>query len=537
MTNLTIVTSCHNYGQYLKDWATSLVKMNTFPDRVVIVNNGSTDDTAKQVEDAFGIITKAGIACSFRHIERTDFGSARNVAVSMAETEWVQHFDCDDMAMPHMVDDFLKLANDADVVAMGYERSGNLKEGPSNRTRVYRSTQGQTTLKAIAPASGVSPFRKSFWEQRPYRTDMKGGWDTALWLGFAHLNARFLATKRPCFWYRQHGDSIFNTRRANEFRTQEVGTKLQSLRRGDSGVSVIVPFLPDGGARDRAWEFVSARYHSLRPDWEVVLGTCPGTEWRKGYAVDAGVQASKGEVLIIADADCIVPFEALDSAVELVRSGEASWVVPHTLVKRLNRDSTEAYLQTAPTDDITPSGNLTKSEYQGYAGGGIVVVERAKYDFVGGIPRGFVGWGAEDEAFALILDTMLGKHTRLKYDLFHLYHPTGKRAKGTEYRHNRALYNKFLAYSGDPERMWHAIQGKVGYPTVDLFPYFKDMAKVLNPGKAIPFENLQAIRDSANARTHLIRAEQQRRNQEATERKSFERRRLEAAGRQMKLKP
>ena len=229
------------------------------------------------------------------------------------------HLDADDMVMPHCLEDVAALAPRADVVSLGYERCGDLKSGPRNRTRTYRTHQGQATLADPTPSSGVSPFRRSFWERSPYRTDMVGGWDTALWIGFGHLGARFVPTKRPCFWYRQHGDSIFNSRRVSTRKTAFTGCKLQSLRRGDRGVSVLVPWAGDGetGPRQRAWQWLSAHYARAHPDWQLIMGTSP-REWRKGVAVNDALSRAKGAVLLIADADCYLEPAALEKAVDLV---------------------------------------------------------------------------------------------------------------------------------------------------------------------------------------------------------------------------
>lgn len=437
--DLAIVTSCYNYGRYLLDWAHSILALSTPPAMVVIVDNGSSDDTPAHVEAAATLLRERGLSVVTERIPtNVDFGTARNRAVALADAEWVMHLDADDTVMPHCLDDVAALAPDADVVALGYERTGDLKAGPPNRTKVYRNSQGPTTLASSAPASGVSPFRRALWERSPYRTDMRGGWDTALWLGFAHLGARFRATRRPCFWYRQHADSVFNTRRVDALRTALTGTKLERIRQGCRGVSVIIPWEDDEGPRARALEWVERRYRALFPDWQLVRGHCRGEVWRKGVAIADALERATGLVLVIADADCVVAPDALAQAVHLVSSGRAPWVVPHSLVHRLDEASTETVLAQDPAA-ATFAGELIRAPYQGFAGGGLVVVGRAEYEATGGIPRRFAGWGAEDVALGIILDTILGSHTRLPADLWHLWHPTGARWSDPNFRENLAL--------------------------------------------------------------------------------------------------
>ncbi len=460
--DMAIVTSCHNYGRYIADWARSIIGCTTFmPVQCTIIDNGSTDVSPRQVEEAAKLLADAGIPTVTERIPFTCHGAGRNRAVAASgDSTWVMHLDADDMLMPHALEDIAALMPRADVIGMGYVRVGDLKAGPRNRTRTYSAHQGEATLRSVAPCSGVSPFRRKLWEKRPYRTDMRGGWDTALWIGFAHLDARFVPTLRPCFHYRQHRDSVFNKRWPSERLTEFVGVKLGNLRRKiDAGVSVIVPFRPDGAERDRAWQWVERRYAALHPNWEVVMGTDAGTgPWRKGAAIADALDRATGVTIVIADADCYAPPVALREAVELVKTHQAQWVVPHLNVFRYDRPSSEAIINGDPPEAAYTGGTLARKPYEGYAGGGVLVLDRSDYQAAGGIPFQFGGWGAEDEALAVILDTLLGTHTRLPYDLCHLWHSPVRRMRHVMYKANRNLLRLFLDRQNLPEAMWELVQ-------------------------------------------------------------------------------
>lgn len=424
MDELTIVSSCAGaYSRYLGEWAESIVALARKPGRVCLFTHGDEENQRAGLA-AIAIIEAAGIPAAFEwEATRLDFGTARNRAVAMATTDWVMHLDCDDQIMPHALDDFAAIAPAADVIAAGYERSGDLKSGPSNRTRLYSDTTGKQALDAAAPCSGVSPFRRSFWERSPYRSDMLGAWDTALWIGFARLGARFRATRRPVFWYRQHADSIFNKRRKTfDWIHADTVARLKSLRRGDKGVAVIVPL--DGRlSRDRRelWAHVRAHYETHHPEWTIIEGIYRGASWVKGAAVADALSRCKASTIIIADADCLVAPSAMRAAVEEVTAGRARWAVPHTRVLRLNREITARVLA-GEDPAINERTNLARKPYDGFAGGGVLVVDRIGYEATGGIPEFFRGWGGEDQALAVILDTCLGKHWRGTADLVHLWH-------------------------------------------------------------------------------------------------------------------
>lgn len=458
--SLAIVTSCHNYGRFLPEWARSIAGQRGFrPRRCAIVDNGSTDATWPSVLEAKEILEESGIETRVERIALVDFGSARNAAVELGgeDVEWVQHLDADDKLLPFALEDFEKLAPEADVVSFGYQRFGNLRAGPPNRTRTYSKHQGEASLRASAPASGVSPFRRSFWEKEPYRTDLEGGWDTALWIGFAKLGARFVPTTRPVFLYRQHAGSIFNTRRVNDRKTAFTGTRLANLRRNLEGVSVLVPYRASDPHRERALDFVRSWYAEHFPEWEFVVGDSGDGPWRKGRAVADALNRSTGWTLVIADGDVLVDSEDLRSAVRLVEDG-VPWVVPHQQVFRLDEETTARIYEEGPEDPEFEPFATIRNPYKGFAGGGLLVVDRSDFQATGGIPDAFAGWGAEDEALGIILDSLVGPHVRLSSPLWHLYHEPGRRTRDPAYKRNRYLYRQILRLAPDPDALFDALR-------------------------------------------------------------------------------
>lgn len=490
MESLTIVTSCGGYGRFLEAWAESIVGLTLRPTAVRIFTHGSVTDREKG-QRALAILQKAGFDVQHTHEDKKlDFGTARNRSVEMSNTEWVMHLDCDDRIMPHAMDDWAALAPDADVVSFGYERAGEKKLRPLNPTRLYRSGNGLEMLKHAAPCSGVSPFRRRFWEQSPYRTDMRGAWDTALWIGFSRLGARFRATKRPVFWYWHHPDSIYTKRRLTRDWTQAItAAQLGFLRRNDHGVAVIVPKdrAPDA-SRVRAWEAVREHLAHFHPEWPVIEGVCRSADWCKGEAIEDALTRSTADVLVIMDSDCLVPKEALDQAVALVQDG-APWAIPHNLVHRLSAQTTEHYLTRPLPERLmapTEQGTLTRNPYVGYAGGGILVVRRVHYEAVGGMPFAFRGWGSEDQAFALILDTLIGKHVRGTADLIHLWHePQHTRSKPLLVQHNSRRYRSLIFAAKDgQDALYSAIRSLPGAGSNKAVPPWKRRASVGAPPKS-----------------------------------------------------
>jgi len=447
METLTIVSSCAGYGQYLDDWATSILELTQKPGAVRLFTHGSPEEYRFGAR-AISRIAAAGINWGHDHSPaQLDFGSARNRAVAMSSSEWVMHLDADDMLMPHALEDFERISSKADVIGAGYERCGDLRAGPSNMKRLYASANGLEALESVAPCSGVSPFRRSFWVQSPYRTDMLGAWDTALWIGFARLGARFRPTPRPVFWYRQHADSIYNRRRKIiDWTHVRTTTQLKHLRRGYEGVGFIIPRAPeDQPDRVAAWGCLRRQLERSFPSSTIVEGFSPAGSWSKGEAIADALTRSTAATLVVLDADCLVPAEALAWAIALVVSGKAPWAVPHGRVLRLDPATTADWIGRLKSEpkafphgmpELDPE-RLARPAYAGFPGGGCFVVPRAIYEAAGGIPRAFRGWGSEDQAIGAILDCLAGPHVRLQGDLVHLWHepqPTKSQRTGNHQR-------------------------------------------------------------------------------------------------------
>jgi hypothetical protein len=189
-----------------------------------------------------------------------------------------------------------------------------------------------------------------------------------------------------------------------------------------AGISIVVPWRPDGAFRDVAWELVRHKWAREFPGAEIIEGSCPpGRPWSKGTAVANALTEASGDVIVVADAD--VWCEAVRPSIEVVRAG-APWAMPHLRVYRLTRPATIKVLAGGPI-----GGDVGES-HRGVLGGGIVVVARDVIDSVPMDPR-FHGWGQEDTAWAMALHVIAGEVVRGKAPLWHLWHPEPPRLTRT----------------------------------------------------------------------------------------------------------
>lgn len=225
---------------------------------------------------------------------------------------------------------------------------------------------------------------------------------------------------------------------------------------------MIVPRSPGSCEhRDTNWEWLKARWGSLHPTWEIVEGNADPGRWCKAEAVTDALERTAAETLVICDADLACDPTALARAVQALDVG-ASWVVPYTSVRRLTAPATATVIDQPPETANLPTdrASLARQPYSSMPGGGVLVLRRSTYLAAGGFPP-FVGWGGEDVAFGLVLRTLAGKHTRIRSDLWHLWHPPqpGRRPGGRS--DNDRLTRRYIAAKDNPAAMRALVEQEV----------------------------------------------------------------------------
>ena len=164
---ISIVIPLYNKGLTIENSLKSVLSQNYDNFEVVVVNDGSTDNSVEKVKS----IDDSRV----RLIEQENGGpsKARNTGVKNAKGEWIVFLDADDEltegALKMMMVEVHKYS-DADIIDFnGYIRSGekmSLRYHPlvgkvSNPLRAFYFRQ-------ITPGCGHSIFRTSFVKQYPY---------------------------------------------------------------------------------------------------------------------------------------------------------------------------------------------------------------------------------------------------------------------------------------------------------------------------------------------------------------------------------
>lgn len=123
--------------------------------------------------------------------DHTSMGEARNRVVRRTTTDWVLHFDIDDIVRPTAIEQSLPYFDFTDVVVWNYRWANGPRSG---RDQIHQPIN-HAVFRGAATSSSNSPFRRSAWERHPYleitATGIDGAVDTFFWARLAKDGARF----------------------------------------------------------------------------------------------------------------------------------------------------------------------------------------------------------------------------------------------------------------------------------------------------------------------------------------------------------
>jgi GT2 family glycosyltransferase len=179
---------------------------------------------------------------------------------------------------------------------------------------------------------------------------------------------------------------------------------------------VIIPWREmDCIYRKKHFNFLCEYYSQ---DFDIVLGDREG-DFNRSAARNQGVVNSESEVAVVIDADNYIPLKQIHQAISDAKKRDYLFK-PFDYFGYLTEDSTNAFYDFYGIMDLRPEFiNKPERDFTG----GAYVMKRSLWLDLGGMDEGFVGWGAEDDAWHLHCKKN-GVRVRYVpgYD-YHLYHP------------------------------------------------------------------------------------------------------------------
>lgn len=210
---VSVVIPCYNQADFLVDAVESVVAQ-TFPDwEVLIVDDGSPDETA---EVAAALITRFPER-RIRLLRQANGGlsKARNAGIAAALGRYILPLDADDMIRPQMLERGTDLLDSEQATAIAYtdielfgNESGRVRTGKWSTERLCIANQ----------FAYCSLYRREVWEAvGGYNPNMIYGYeDWDFWIGAARRGYRAHRIGEPLVRYRVRSDSMLATATAHD---------------------------------------------------------------------------------------------------------------------------------------------------------------------------------------------------------------------------------------------------------------------------------------------------------------------------------
>ena len=106
---------CYNYAHYLEECIVSLLVQTLKPHEIIIVSDGSPDNTREVAEKI--IADNPDFNIQFIEKENGGLSSARNVGIERATGDYIMCLDADDKLVPAGLEEHLKLMVDDKTIA------------------------------------------------------------------------------------------------------------------------------------------------------------------------------------------------------------------------------------------------------------------------------------------------------------------------------------------------------------------------------------------------------------------------------------
>lgn len=124
---LTILSSFYNVAQFIPNCIAMLKNQTNADFRVIMVDDGSTDESYKICLDAIGDDQRFSV---IRHEQNRGLGSGRITGIENTKTEYLTYIDPDDFLAPNAVENYLQdiRTTGADYIVYDYYTSNDEKK-------------------------------------------------------------------------------------------------------------------------------------------------------------------------------------------------------------------------------------------------------------------------------------------------------------------------------------------------------------------------------------------------------------------------
>jgi glycosyltransferase involved in cell wall biosynthesis len=200
-----VIIPCYNQAQFLRDAVESVVAQ-TFADwELIVVDDGSPDDTAATAQAL--IAEHPGRAIRLLRKRNGGLSEARNDGIRSARGAYVLPLDADDVIQPTMLEKTVQLLDSNPDIAIAYTDLTHF--GAVNRT-IQAAEFDPAKIPHDNQLNYCSLYRYEVWERcGGYRSFRWGYEDWDFWVGCAAAGFRAVRIPEPLLLYRVKQSSMY----------------------------------------------------------------------------------------------------------------------------------------------------------------------------------------------------------------------------------------------------------------------------------------------------------------------------------------
>lgn len=193
---VSAVIPSYNCGHFVVEAVESACAQSYPRMEVIVVDDGSTDDTRERLRPYFERIT-------YIHQDNRGLSAARNRGIQAAQGEWIALLDADDRWHPEKTAVQLRAARELDCALVGSPAAATMPDVLPPAASARLLTVPDYLLSAPIGPSGAILSKASLDRTGLFDESLRAVEDRDLWLRIA-ADFPTAVVDSPCWWYRLH---------------------------------------------------------------------------------------------------------------------------------------------------------------------------------------------------------------------------------------------------------------------------------------------------------------------------------------------
>ncbi|MEP1085586.1 MAG: glycosyltransferase [Algoriphagus sp.] len=200
---ISIIIPCYNQAKYLQESVESVLKSNYTAIQLVIVNDGSTDNSKEIAEK----LSEKYSNINFLTQKNSGVTSARNKGIEFADGKYILPLDADDLISPNYISEAIKVLEERPEVKVVYCEAVKFDQSGQKPWKLKDFNLSLLARNNMIFVSGI--FRKvDCMAVGGFSTDMKmGREDWEFWIKMLKNGGEVVKLPFIGFFYRLHGGS------------------------------------------------------------------------------------------------------------------------------------------------------------------------------------------------------------------------------------------------------------------------------------------------------------------------------------------